>query len=56
MKRISLSQWIKEHRAELDAYVSDIAPGWAKSDSARREWVLNDEWLYNWARSEGVAI
>lgn len=26
------------------------------SDRDRREWVLNDEGLYRWARSEGVRI
>lgn len=26
------------------------------TDADRREWLLNDEGLYNWARSEGVAI
>lgn len=26
------------------------------SDEDRRQWVLNDEGLYNWARSEGVRI
>lgn len=26
------------------------------NDSDRRGWILNDEGLYNWARSEGVRI
>jgi hypothetical protein len=26
------------------------------NDEERRLWVLNDEGLYNWARSEGVPI
>lgn len=26
------------------------------NDSERRLWILNDEGLYNWARSEGVRI
>ena len=28
----------------------------ARDDEERRLWVLNDEGLYNWARSEGVEI
>ncbi len=28
----------------------------ALTDSDRRLWILNDEGLYNWARSEGVRI
>ena len=26
------------------------------NDSERREWILNDEGLYRWARAEGVRI
>jgi hypothetical protein len=26
------------------------------NDSERREWILNDEGLYRWARQEGVRI
>lgn len=26
------------------------------NDEERRQWILNDEGLYNWARSEGVRI
>lgn len=26
------------------------------NDSERRQWILNDEGLYSWARSEGVRI
>lgn len=26
------------------------------NDKERREWILNDEGLYRWARSEGVRI
>ena len=27
-----------------------------RNDDERRDWILNDEGLYNWARSEGVRI
>ena len=56
MKRKSLTEWIREHRAEIDSYIQDVAPGCGQNDNERREWVMNDEGLYNWARSEGVAI
>jgi len=26
------------------------------NDEDRREWIINDEYLYGWARSEGVRI
>ncbi len=52
----SLTQWIKKHRAELDAYIEDISPRQTVTDHERRLWVLNDEYLYRWAIREGVAI
>jgi len=57
MMRKPLAQFIKEHRAELDALIAralkmDENP--RKTDAERRLWVLNDEGLYRWARKEGV--
>lgn len=55
----SLQQFIKEHREELDTAIAN-ALGHPKNpypnDTERRLWILNDEGLYNWARSEGVRI
>ncbi len=54
----SLATFIKEHRAELDEAISRAlgSPSIIKNDRERRLWILNDEGLYNWARSEGVKI
>lgn len=56
---MTLAEFIKEHRTELDEAIAK-AIGYPKNpypnDSERRLWVLNDEGLYNWARSEGVRI
>ena len=56
---MTLKQFIKEHRAELDAFIAR-ALGLPKNpiptDAERRLWILNDEGLYRWARSEGVKI
>ena len=50
--RKTLAEFIKEHREEIDEMTkSDI-----HNDSERRMWILNDEGLYNWAKSEGVRI
>ena len=54
---MTLKQFIKEHRAELDACIAralgqDRNP--LPNDNGRRLWILNDEGLYRWARSEGV--
>ena len=56
---MSIREFIKEHRAELDECIAraigqDTNP--RANDEERRLWVLNDEGLYNWARSEGVRI
>ena len=52
MKRKSLTDFIKEHREEIDKHIKTPY----HNDEERRQWVLNDEGLYNWARSEGVKI
>lgn len=55
----SLSQFIRENRQELDRLIAR-AVGQDKNpypnDRERRQWVLNDEGLYQWAKSEGVRI
>ena len=48
----TLEKFIREHRAEID----QITQSQYKNDSERRMWVLNDEGLYSWAKSEGVRI
>ena len=56
---MKLSDFIKENREELDACIAralnqDKNP--IPNDNERRLWILNDEGLYRWARSEGVKI
>ena len=56
---MTLKQFIQENRSELDR-CSARALGMEKNpypnDAERRDWILNDEGLYQWARSEGVRI
>ncbi len=74
--RKNLTDFVKEHRAELDEAIGRVishVPRQAScdcpksgtdhyhdapslNDSERRDWVMNDESLYNWARREGVRI
>lgn len=57
MKRQSLTEWIKANRSAIDAAIRRAVPNAAIfNDSERRMWVLNDEGLYMWAKSEGVRI
>lgn len=55
---MSLRQFIREHRDEIDEAIDSVlGKGRGKrNDNERREWVLNDEGLYNYARSYGVRI
>ncbi len=53
---MTMQQFIKDNRAELDEAIQSVAPGAPKNDEERRLWVLNDEGLYWWARMEGVRI
>ncbi len=49
---MTLRQFIKENRKEIDDYTKSPY----KNDEERRQWVYNNEGLYNWARSKGVKI
>jgi hypothetical protein len=56
---MTLKEFIKQNRQELDTCIAraigrDKNP--RPNDEERRLWVLNDEGLYNWARSEGVRV
>ena len=53
---MTLTQFVRENREVLDKYIRSVVPNASRNDSERRQWVLNDERLYNWARSEGVKI
>ena len=57
MKRKSLSEFIRANRAGIDEAIRRAVGSVPyKNDEERRLWVLNDEGLYLWARSEGVRI
>jgi len=56
---MTLQQFIKKHRFEIDEHIKQRLGKEIKhykNDEERRLWILNDEALYNWARSEGVNI
>ena len=67
---MTLRQFIREHRAELDEAINAVVykhdgnggrgtipdPPPKRNDVERASWISNDEGLYNWARREGVRI
>jgi hypothetical protein len=65
MKRKAFRQFLRENRTDIDSAIKAAvtrydSPGLNRqvtlNDEERRLWILNDEGLYNWARSEGVQI
>ena len=53
---MSIREFIRRNRKELDEAIRKQVPEVRLSDNERRLWILNDEGIYNWARSEGVKI
>ena len=53
---MTIRDFIKENKEELDRCILRVCPGIRLNNDERRLWILNDEGLYNWARSEGVKI
>lgn len=53
-----MRDFIKNNREELKRLIRKYLgqPDFSLNDEDLRQWVLNDEGLYNWARSEGVPI
>ena len=57
MKSKSMRQFIKENRNELNRLIWAAAFNQHRLNDREREmWILNDEYLYCWARSEGVQL
>ena len=53
---ISLTEFIKRNRALIDEAILSVVPNNKLNDTERRLWVLNDEGLYLWAKSQRVRV
>jgi hypothetical protein len=55
---MSKRKFLKINRKEIDAYIRKVLKdeGLVLNDCERELWLLNDEGLYGWARSEGVNL
>jgi len=57
MKKKSLTVFIRENRTDIDSAIRRVIGNDARlNDRERRQWVLNDEGLYLWAKSERVNV
>ncbi len=56
MKKKPIRDWIRENRAEIDRAILSRVPNARLNNDERRMWVMNDEGLYNWARSDRVNL
>jgi hypothetical protein len=56
--KMTMRQFIKENRTELDKFIQEVSGNdeCRFNNEERLLWILNDEGLYRWARSEGVKI
>lgn len=48
--------FIRKNREEIDAAIRSVCNNCRLNDEERELWIMNDEGLYRWARSEGVRI
>jgi len=56
---MTLREFVRRHREELDQCIARALKREKNpypNDEERRQWVLNDEGLYQWARAEGVRV
>ena len=56
IQNMTIKQFIREHRKEIDSVVKEYYEQTILNDTARHEWVLSDRGLYEWAQQEGVNI
>lgn len=67
---MTLNSFVRQNRAKIDEAINSSLfrydgnggrgtvpnPPPKRNDDERQQWVLNDEGLYNWARSEGCKV
>ena len=53
---MTLAEFIRENKTEIDRAIKSACNNCKLNNKERRLWILNDEGLYLWARSNGVKI
>ena len=52
----SMREFIRNNREEIDRCIRRVCDNCRLNDEERRQWIMNDEGLYMWARREGVNV
>ena len=50
---MTMVEFIKQNKEELDKAIHRVVPNVKLNNEERRQWILNDEGLYQWAKREG---
>lgn len=54
---MSMRDFIRKNRAAIDAHIHQVTGHNTRlNDEERRLWIVNSEYLYKWAESEGVPV
>ena len=53
---MNMRNFIKNNKTELTQCIKNVCPNCKITNEEIKNWINNDEGLYNWARSEGVRI
>lgn len=53
---MKLKDFIKENKDEIDKAIKRVCNNCKLNNKERKMWILNDESLYRWAKSNGVRI
>ncbi|MFW6272829.1 MAG: hypothetical protein ACOC2U_03520 [bacterium] len=53
---MTMREFIKENKEEIDNAIKSVCDNCRLNNDERRNWVMNDEGLYRWARSCGVRV
>jgi len=53
---MNTTDFISQNQKKIDEHIRAVVPTADIDDAERELWVLNDEGLYLWAKSEGVDI
>ena len=51
-----MREFIRRNREAIDQHIRSVCSNCRLNDKERELWILNDESLHAWARSEGVVI